>query len=373
MTRKRWLFADVTNARQVPGVLLRSAILGAVTGPIWGIFFSVLYNTWRQILQAPFTFLWQSMVIGVIFVLLFYLFCGLPFVYLRPRFERLAHRRHWPIALSVCAAGGFVAAIIAPKIIWLVLGVQILPGDWYGRAIVIQTILSVAIGLVIGNVKRSQYRQAVRERELETAAAKAEAYALQAQISPHFFFNALNSVSALVPNQPDAAQEMLGRLGDIFRYTFSCGKQETVPLERELAFVREYLLLEKARYRDRLRFELPEAPAIPDVNLPGLTLQPIVENAIRHGISRRMCGGTVRVELEPNGSSCAIHVLNQFDPQDGDPDLRPERVFREEHALANVRERLWLLFGERAGLAFTVDGPEWVRATLTVPCNGAQH
>jgi len=373
MTRNRWFFANVTSARQIPAALLRSSIMGAFAGPISGIFLSVLYDTWRDILKAPFTFLWQSATVGVIFVVLFYILCGLPFVYLRPRFQRMPQRRHWPIALSVCAVGGFIAALVAPKIVWLVLGVQILPPDWYGRAIVVQTMISIAMGVLIGNYKRAQYKAEVRERELETAAAKAEAYALQAQISPHFFFNALNSVSALVPTAPDAAQEMLGRLGDIFRYTFSCGKQETVPLERELAFVREYLQLEKARYRDRLQFELPDTRSIPDVSVPGLSLQPIVENAIRHGIARRMHGGIVRVELEPNGASCSIHVWNQFDPQDGKPDLSPVRIFREEHALGNVRERLWLLFGERAGLAFTVEGSEWVRATLQVPCNGARH
>ena len=109
MTRNRWFFANVTSARQIPAALLRSSIMGAFAGPISGIFLSVLYDTWRDILKAPFTFLWQSATVGVIFVVLFYILCGLPFVYLRPRFQRMPQRRHWPIALSVCAVGGFIA------------------------------------------------------------------------------------------------------------------------------------------------------------------------------------------------------------------------------------------------------------------------
>ena len=150
---------------------------------------------------------------------------------------------------------------------------------------------------------------------------------------------------------------MLGRLGDIFRYTFACGKQETVPLERELAFVREYLQLEKARYRDRLQFELPDARAVP--GREPARPEPAADRRERHPARhrpKRMQRRHVRVEFEPNGDSCSIHVWNQFDPQDGSPDLSAVRIFREEHALANVRERLWLLFGERAGLDFTVDG-----------------
>ena len=153
------------------------------------------------------------MAIGVIFVVLFYIFCGIPFVFLRPRFRRMKGRLHWPIALSVCATGGFVAALIAPEIVWFLLGVNILPEDWYGRAVVIQTMISVAVGLLIGNYKRAQIRLEMRERELAAAAAKAEAYALQAQISPHFFFNALNSVSALVPTAPGCRAGDAGAAG----------------------------------------------------------------------------------------------------------------------------------------------------------------
>ena len=136
MTRHRWILCQ---HHEPEGDSRRRCfappVVGATTGPIWGIFFSVLYDNWRGLLKAPITFLWQSMTIGVIFVVLFYILCGLPFVFLRPRFQRMPNRRHWPIALSVCAIGGFVAALIAPKIVWWVLGVQytaarlVWPGD----------------------------------------------------------------------------------------------------------------------------------------------------------------------------------------------------------------------------------------------------
>lgn len=347
--------------------IVRTAIIGMIVGPPFGFLYAFLNGAWSRIRISPADWLWSTMAIGMVFSVLFYVCCGIPFIYLRrflPRFGRVGA---WVAALTVCVVGGMSAGLLAPTIIQVVAGIKLIPDGAWHRVLVVNTLIAVGIGVIFGNYRRFEMLKEIRERELAAATAKAETSALQAQISPHFFFNALNSVSALVPGSPEAAQEMLARLGGIFRYTFSCGRQEMVPLARELDFVREYLQLEKVRYRERLRFALPENYDLPDVLVPGLSLQPIVENAIRYGIARRISGGVVRIEIQHQEGCCRILVSNQFDPQDGPPDLSDSQLFKPDHALHNVRERLRLLFGEEAGIAFAQNGPDWVLATVTVP------
>ena len=152
------------------------------------------------------------------------------------------------------------------------------------QIVVIDGMIAMAVALALNAWARLQ---AVRE----LTAARAQAKALQAQINPHFFFNSLNTISALIPVDPEAAQWTVGLLSDMSRYAFSTAQAEAVPLAREIDFARCYLEIEKARFGDRLRFELPDATAASDICVPALTLQPLVENAVRHGIARRVEGG----------------------------------------------------------------------------------
>jgi LytS/YehU family sensor histidine kinase len=140
-----------------------------------------------------------------------------------------------------------------------------------------------------------------------------------------------------------------------------------VSLSQELAFIENYLCIEKARFGDRLRLSLPEPGTVPDIDLPGLTLQPLVENAIRYGVARLVDGGTVEVIAVRNGKSVEVKVKNQFDPADGLPDLCLEKLFCEGHALANVRQRLSLIYGNGATLEVTQDGPDSVVGTVRLP------
>src|SRR5262249_45453577 len=160
--------------------------------------------------------------------------------------------------------------------------------------------------------------------------------ALQAQINPHFFFNTLNTVNALIDTDPGAAKQVISRLADMFRYALRCSGGQLVTLQQELEFVRSHLQIESARFVERLQYQLPDqAAALP---LPGLVLQPLVENAIRHGLARRLKGGRIEVSLEPNGQRYYLKVRNQYEPSDGPPDLSPDNLFREGHALANIRQ-----------------------------------
>ena len=176
---------------------------------------------------------------------------------------------------------------------------------FFWQVVAIDGAIAAVLSLVIGafmrlklQVQESQTKlreQELAVRELAIAASQAQSRALQSQINPHFFFNTLNTISALIDDDPVAARQMIGRLADLFRYTLGCTNADAVTLGEEVQFVRDYLSIERARFRKRLRVDLPEG-LLPDVRIPGLVLQPLVENAIKHGIAPLIDGGSVSVE-----------------------------------------------------------------------------
>src|SRR5262249_18017163 len=133
------------------------------------------------------------------------------------------------------------------------------------------------------------------EARLKEQAARAELAALQARINPHFFFNTLNTIAALVEDDPGRAGEIVETLGGPFRDTFKAAEAGPVALAEELQFVEGYLSIEKTRLGERLRVVHVVEPAALSVKVPGLLLQPLVENAVTHGIAPIRKGGTVRI------------------------------------------------------------------------------
>jgi hypothetical protein len=177
--------------------------------------------------------------------------------------------------------------------------------------------------------------------ELSVLAREAELRALRAQVHPHFLFNSLNSISALVTTDPVHAREMCILLAEFFRRTLALGEKPTVSLEEELAVARTYLAIEGLRLGTRLTVEEAIDEAARGCRLPPLLLQPLVENAIRHGIATRPEGGVLRIEVRTDGQRMRISVENPFDP---DAPPRPGVGV----GLANVRRRLLAGYGDRA-------------------------
>ncbi len=278
-----------------------------------------------------------SMLIASQFSLSFYLTCGLALQFLREQIVGLPDSfRRWVLAIGGALGATFGFVIATWKLAFFP-GIEIAGREYYPAILVFEAISGAFIAILIGafqRLKTQLERVSAQKREQEVLAARAQALALQAQIQPHFFFNTLNTISALIPMDPTAAQEAVGRLADMFRYALDSSQGELRTLEEELVFASNYLRLEQARFSSRLRVILPEGP-VSDLRLPGLTLQPLVENAVRHGISKLVEGGTVEVAIRRNGVSCELMVSN---PMEGRLDL--ERLWRPGHALHNVRERL---------------------------------
>jgi hypothetical protein len=205
---------------------------------------------------------------------------------------------------------------------------------------VLMYLLSVALHYVL--IEFETARQAERrESALELLARQAELEALKAQIQPHFLFNSLNSISALVGTDPPRAREMCASLADFLRQTLSVGEQKGIPLREEIALAMRYLDVERVRFGRRLAVETTASPEAEACVIPPLLLQPLVENAVVHGIATMTEGGIVRLEAERTGHRVRILIENPYDP---DAPARP----RSGLGLKIVRDRLAALYGTEA-------------------------
>lgn len=200
-----------------------------------------------------------------------------------------------------------------------------------------------------------------RALEAQVAERDAELRALRAQVDPHFLFNSLNSVAGLIGPDPDQARQMCQRLADFLRDSLSVGHVPRIPLGREVALVRQYLDVEQVRFGRRLTVTTDVADDASDVPVPPLILQPLVENAVRHGIATLIDGGAIRIEARRAGAQAMIVVSN---PRDPDQTTRGTGF-----GLDIVRRRLDAGFSGRA--AMVVDaGDASYRVSVTLPVEG---
>lgn len=206
----------------------------------------------------------------------------------------------------------------------------------------------------------------VRERraaELLAAARDQELAALKAQINPHFLFNALNSISAMASSDVDATRKTIARLGDLLRYAMESSKRDLVPLREELQCVASYLALEQQRLGDRLMVRYVVAEGDLDKMIPPLSIQPLVENAVRHGIEPCERGGTVTLTVTSDRRHVAISVRDTgVGVRMGCIDRRRDGI-----GLANTDARLRTMFGESMGLHCYAPSEGGFEAAFRVP------
>jgi len=197
---------------------------------------------------------------------------------------------------------------------------------------------------------------------------QAEVRALRAQISPHFIYNSLGAIASFVRTDPDRARELLLEFADFTRYSFRQHGEFTT-LAEELRSVERYLLLEQARFGERLTVTLKIAPEVLGVRVPFLCLQPLVENAVRHGLERREAGGTITIEARDVDRECEISIEDDGEGED------PERIRAvlagdsgsDSVGLANVDERLRNTFGDEYGLVVETAPGAGTRVVVRVP------
>ncbi|MCA2212634.1 sensor histidine kinase [Jidongwangia harbinensis] len=204
--------------------------------------------------------------------------------------------------------------------------------------------------------------------------ARAEVRALRAQISPHFIYNALTAIASFVRTDPERARELILEFAEFTRYSFRAHGEFTT-LAEELRSIDRYLTIERARFGDRLQVRLQIAPEVLPVGLPFLCLQPLVENAVRHGLSRKPGVGMVSIEARDAGAEC--HITVEDDGVGMDPAALAAGVAEavtgrgddaEQHVgLSNVDERLRSVFGDHFGLVVETAPGEGTKVSMRVP------
>ncbi|MBX7219426.1 MAG: histidine kinase [Blastocatellia bacterium] len=220
------------------------------------------------------------------------------------------------------------------------------------------------ISHAIGYFTRFQQAES-RAAQLEAKLAQAQLQALKMQLQPHFLFNTLNSISELLHEDADAAEKMLVRLGDFLRMTLHNSGNQEVPLQKELEFLKCYLEIEQVRFQDRLKIDFEVAPETLQAGVPNMILQPIVENAIRHGVTRCAKGGEIEIRTTTSNGRLSLSVE---DNGPGLPDDEPsENSFTKGVGLSNSRARLEQLYGSKQKLELTRSRKGGLLVALELP------
>lgn len=288
------------------------------------------------------------------------------------RFGLYAFLGAWIVLLALAglyALRNHVVHLSAPAIAWIAVGLLMVStlvvcgasflviGQLSDVNLLTVLLRTAGISLTMGLLAMGAFRTVWGNIQLRAAARQAELAALQARVHPHFLFNTLNTAVTLVRQQPAQAEMLLHDLSDLFRAALSA--QRDIPLSQELHLCERYLEIEKLRLGSRLSVRWVRPPELPDPVVPALLIQPLVENAVRHGIESQPVGGEVGIEVECTERLLTIRVSNPL------PAAPPRR---DGHHIGQsaVRGRIALATQERGKLATKVDGGRYV-ATVTLP------
>jgi hypothetical protein len=212
-------------------------------------------------------------------------------------------------------------------------------------------------------------RLQVDQLQLAATAKEAELRALKSQVNPHFLFNSLNSLRALIDEDAPRAREAVTRLANMLRYSLQSGQQETVPFEDEIRIVEDYLALEHIRHEERLRVRWSIPADVRLVNIPPMLLQTLVENAVKYGISARREGGELAIAARIDGAALDLRVTNPGDLAAPASPAAARAGSSTGVGLRNASERLKLLFGDQAALTLLAEPAGCVTARVVIPLN----
>jgi two-component system LytT family sensor kinase len=311
----------------------------------------------------------------------FYFFLSVSGIILTHGFRALARNRRWidlPLgrlllrvtsanllmSFALVALGFAYSALIAPP--GLGAGMEHSPTARVAAIVFFIfndfTIFSLWSVIYFGVAYVERAQQVERDRyTARTAMAEAELRGLKRQLNPHFLFNALNSLRALIVEEPSRAQSAVTQLAGILRYHLTSGERSLVRLEEELATVHQYLALELMRFEDRLSVTTETDERAQDCLLPPLALQTLVENAIKYGLSQSATAGRITLQAMLEIDRLVVVVGNTGMLHGNNAQASTGL------GLANLRTRLKLLFGEEASLELAETSANWVEARLTLP------
>ncbi len=330
----------VSKRRPILQAVVTVLVIGAVTG--------TLVFLWHDPQENRVLYLLGSMFVGVIYTSVMGGSQDAMGYWLSRRFP-LTNRRAVAIQTSIMSCVTVVSFALTSAVLKLLFG-EFMEGDFRGfLAVAVVAFTTSFMGHAVYFV--SQFTS--RLRAMEKAASEAEIRALRAQINPHFLFNSLNAIASLIRTAPEKAETVTEDLADLFRYSLKASKQPAVRLEDELQSVELYLAIEKARFCDRLTTRVDVPDPLRNARVPSLILQPLVENAIKHGrksASDRITVDVVASETDGIIRLCVLDGGPGFDTTDLD------EVLSRGTGLSNVRDRLRIMFGKRSGLKIVDSG-----------------
>jgi sensor histidine kinase YesM len=292
--------------------------------------------------------------------------------------ERLAAMRQPWNWTGILIALGLIAAISTLMVQLCLLGSGFVSRErfWpeFGYKTATVFVIALVIGLSVHTYEKIRDRMQattlqLRTQELEKEralklASEARLASLESRLHPHFLFNTLNSISALILEDPVLAEKMVQRLAALLRTSLDACEQNHVPLREELKLVTDYLEIERARFRERLSYSIDVEPSLGALPVPPLTLQPLVENSVKYAISPRTTGGVIRISAHLLKTTLALEVW------DDGPGFNGEMI-PYGHGIDNLRARLLALLGDDTKLSV---GSTNVGTSVTVylPLNGSQ-
>lgn len=281
-----------------------------------------------------------------------------------PRLPLRRRATQWIGHGAVVLVGVLVGVEIALRAMALVVDIEL--GS--GRASVWKVGLTVSVVMAGLGISWDRLLAYARANALEAERAqqqllRAQLENLQARLNPHFLFNSLNTVAALIEEDPTKAVVAVEQLSDLLRYGLDGTRHPTVTLSRELAAVEDFLALEKLRFGDRLRWSVDVDEGAGDIAVPPLVLQPLVENAVKHGIATQRRGGTVTVS--------AMLVAGELQLTVDDDGTGASVISGTKTGEANVRERLGLAYGPRARFESGPGAAQGYRVRLGIPVGEA--
>lgn len=307
---------------------------------------------------------------NVIAIALIYVWAGVSGAALSHAWRRVLKVRGWLHATTKppwLKLGGAILLLGALQTLLVSLGFALasLPGTfttwaWLPSAIFSWTLLFAVWTITYGyvsSIRRARQLQAESLR-LTILAKEAELRALQAQVNPHFFFNSLNSVRALIFENPEAAAQMIDQLAGVMRYALQANGAKAVTLKAELAAVSAYLAIEKIRFEERLRVVQRIETGLDDVLIPPMVVQTLVENAVKYGIERNTQGGELRIRVVRERDMVRIEVTNTGTIVAVAGSTRV--------GFENTRRRLALMHGAKASVELT-ESNGWVNAVISLP------
>ncbi len=206
----------------------------------------------------------------------------------------------------------------------------------------------------------------LHEAQLEARLAEAQLDSLRAQLQPHFLFNTLQAAATLIYDDPEGAEDILQNLGELLRVSLNELHVQEIPLRREIEFLQRYISIQQRRFgAQRLRFDLQIDPRVLDCAVPTLILQPLAENAVRHGVGKHKEDDLVTVEAFQNHHGLCLRISNLTSTLDD----TPERLFERGVGLSNTRRRLEQLYGKSQTLELIEQAPRGVCVQLSIPAH----